>query len=198
MLRNRTGERFMKPRPHASRSSSLRDMVARAMYREIREGRGIEGQDYLHLDLTHLGRELIDARLPDITGFVRTYLGIDAVEAPIPVQPTAALPDGGIPTDMNARVVIDENNTPLPGLYAAGECACVSVHGAKPPGDQSPGPYPVFGRLVLVMPRGSWPKMIGRCCLRGRTSELRTWFTRSGLLMGMNVSPGCSANCRTR
>jgi succinate dehydrogenase / fumarate reductase flavoprotein subunit len=146
VLRNRTGEQFMKTYAPTLQDLAPRDMVARAMYREIREGRGIEGQDYLHLDLTHLGRELIDARLPDITGFVRTYLGIDAVEAPIPVQPTAHYLMGGIPTDVNGRVVIDENSTPLPGLYAAGECACVSVHGANRLGTNSLVDILVFGR----------------------------------------------------
>jgi succinate dehydrogenase / fumarate reductase flavoprotein subunit len=146
VLLNRTGERFMERYAPTLRDLAPRDMVARAMYREIREGRGIDGQDYLYLDLTHLGRELIDARLPDITGFVRTYLGIDAIEAPIPVQPTAHYLMGGIPTDVNARVVIDENNTPLPGLYAAGECACVSVHGANRLGTNSLVDILVFGR----------------------------------------------------
>ncbi len=123
-----------------------RDMIARAMSREIREGRGIDGQDYLYLDLSHLGRELIETRLPDIAGFVRTYLGIDAVRAPIPVQPTAHYMMGGIPTGLDARVLIDESGNPLPGLYAAGECACVSVHGANRLGTNSLVDILVFGR----------------------------------------------------
>ena len=78
-----------------------RDMVSRAMYREIREGRGIDGRNFLHLDLTHLGADVIESKLPDISGFVRTYLGIDPVKEPIPVQPTAHYMMGGIPTDVH-------------------------------------------------------------------------------------------------
>ncbi len=146
VLRNRTGERFMQHYAPTLQDLAPRDMTARAMYREIREGRGIEGGDYLHLDLSHLGGELIETRLPDITGFVRTYLEIDAVRDPIPVQPTAHYMMGGIPTDLHARVLIDENGAPLPGLYAAGECACVSVHGANRLGTNSLVDILVFGR----------------------------------------------------
>ena len=163
--------------PRRSRTSRAH-MVARAMYREISEGRGSRAQDYLHLDLTHLGRS-DRGRLPDITGFVRTYLGIDAVRAPIPVQPTAHYLMGGIPTDLNARVIIDENSAPLPGLYAAGDapaCRCMARTAWEPIRLVD---ILVFGRALAAMPRGSLPKMIGRCCLRAPTSELRTWFAGS-------------------
>ena len=146
ILRNREGERFMRAYAPTLLDLAPRDMISRAIYAEIREGRGIEGKDYIHLDLTHLGKEVIETKLPDITDFVRTYLGIDPVKEPIPVQPTAHYAMGGIPTDIDGRVVIDEKNTPLPGFYAAGECACVSVHGANRLGTNSLVDIIVFGR----------------------------------------------------
>lgn len=145
-LRNALGEPFMERYAPTMKDLAPRDMVSRFIYREIREGRGIDGQDYVHLDLTHLPAETIETRLPDITDFVRTYLGLDPVSQPIPVQPTAHYVMGGIPTDLDARVIIDEKNTPLPGLYAAGECACVSVHGANRLGTNSLVDILVFGR----------------------------------------------------
>lgn len=123
-----------------------RDMVSRAIYMEIREGRGIGGKDYVHLDLTHLGKKVIDEKLPDITEFARVYQGIEPITQPVPIQPTAHYAMGGIPTNVEARVVIDEKNTVLPGLYAAGECACVSVHGANRLGTNSLLDILVFGR----------------------------------------------------
>ena len=125
-------------------------MVSRAIFEELREGRGIDGKNFIHLDLTALGREVIESKLPDITDFVRTYLGIDPIELPIPVQPTAHYAMGGIPTDKEARVVIDAKNTPLPGFYAAGECACVSVHGANRLGTNSLVDILVFGRRAAT------------------------------------------------
>ncbi len=146
VLRNRTGERFMESYAPTLMDLAPRDMVSRAIFEELREGRGIDGKNFIHLDLTALGREVIESKLPDITDFVRTYLGIDPIELPIPVQPTAHYAMGGIPTDKEARVVIDEKNTPLPGFYAAGECACVSVHGANRLGTNSLVDILVFGR----------------------------------------------------
>ena len=121
-------------------------MVSRAIYREIREGRGIGGKNYVYLDMTHLGKEVLDKKLPDITEFARTYLGVEPLTEPVPIQPTAHYAMGGIPTDIDGRVVIDEKNTPLPGLYAAGEVACVSVHGANRLGTNSLVDILVFGR----------------------------------------------------
>ena len=103
-------------------------------------------KDYVYLDLTHLPPEQIDAKLPDITDFVRTYLGIEPKTHPIPIQPTAHYAMGGIPTNIEGEVVIDADNTVLPGLYAAGECACVSVHGANRLGTNSLLDIVVFGR----------------------------------------------------
>ncbi len=146
VLRNRQGERFMQRYAPTLLDLAPRDMVSRAIYREIQEGRGIDGKNYVHLDVTHLGREVLDQKLPDITDFVRTYLGLEPATEPVPVQPTAHYAMGGIPTDVEARVVIDERNTPLGGFYAAGECACVSVHGANRLGTNSLVDILVFGR----------------------------------------------------
>ncbi|GBC82195.1 Succinate dehydrogenase flavoprotein subunit [bacterium HR10] len=148
ILRNRQGERFMERYAPTLLDLAPRDIISRCMYMEIREGRGIEGKDYLHLDLTHLGREVIEKKLPDITDFARTYLGIDPVREPIPVQPTAHYAMGGIPTDVRGRVIRDEKNTPVLGFYAAGECACVSVHGANRLGTNSLVDILVFGKLA--------------------------------------------------
>ena len=150
ILRNRAGERFMESYAPTLKDLAPRDMVSRAIFEELREGRGIDGKNFIHLDLTALGREAIESKLPDITDFVRTYLGIDPIELPIPVQPTAHYAMGGIPTDKEARVVIDEKNTPLPGFYAAGECACVSVHGANRLGTNSLVDILVFGRRAAT------------------------------------------------
>lgn len=148
ILRNRTGERFMERYAPTLLDLAPRDIISRCMYQEIREGRGIDGKDYLLLDLTHLGAKVIEEKLPDISDFVRTYLGIDPVREPIPVQPTAHYAMGGIPTDVRGRVIRDENNTPVSGLYAAGECACVSVHGANRLGTNSLVDILVFGKLA--------------------------------------------------
>ncbi len=146
VLRNRTGERFMQRYAPTLLDLAPRDMVSRAIYREIQDGRGIEGKNFVHLDLRHLGREVLDQKLPDITDFVRTYLGIEPLKEPVPVQPTAHYAMGGIPTDLEGRGVTDEKNTPLPGFYAAGEVACVSVHGANRLGTNSLVDILVFGR----------------------------------------------------
>ena len=147
ILRNSEGERFMERYAPTVKDLAPRDMVSRAMLTEVREGRGIgENKDYLHLDLTHLPPEQIDAKLPDITDFVRTYMGLEPKTELIPIQPTAHYAMGGIPTNINAEVVIDADDTVLPGLYAAGECACVSVHGANRLGTNSLLDIVVFGR----------------------------------------------------
>ncbi|MFQ5778536.1 MAG: succinate dehydrogenase flavoprotein subunit [Terriglobia bacterium] len=145
-LFNGKGERFMEKYAPTMVDLAPRDIVSRCIYQELRQGNGVEGKSYVHLDLTHLGREVIESKLPDITDFVRTYLGIDPVQQPIPVQPTAHYAMGGIPTDKWGRVVVDEKNSLLPGFYAAGECACVSVHGANRLGTNSLVDILVFGR----------------------------------------------------
>jgi succinate dehydrogenase / fumarate reductase flavoprotein subunit len=146
ILRNASGERFMERYAPTLKDLAPRDMTSRAIYQEIREGRGIDGKNYVHLDLTHLGKDVLDKKLPDITEFVRTYLGLEPLRELVPIQPTAHYAMGGIPTDVEGRVVIDEKNTPLPGFYAAGEVACVSVHGANRLGTNSLVDILVFGR----------------------------------------------------
>jgi succinate dehydrogenase / fumarate reductase flavoprotein subunit len=146
LLRNRLGERFMERYAPTVKDLAARDVVSRAILTEVREKRGIYRKDYVHLDLTHLGEERIEKRLWEITSFARIYLGIDPVYEPIPVQPTCHYIMGGIPTDVDGRVLKDERGSIAPGLYAAGECACVSVHGANRLGCNSLLDLLVFGR----------------------------------------------------
>ena len=145
-LRNRLGERFMERYAPTVKDLAARDVVSRAILREIREGRGIGGKDYVHLDLTHLGEEKIQEKLWEIASFVRIYTGIDPVYDPVPVVPTCHYMMGGIPTDVDGRVLADEKGSIVPGLYAAGECACVSIHGATRLGCNSLLDLLVFGR----------------------------------------------------
>src|SRR3989338_5022950 len=145
ILRNALGERFMERYAPTLLDLAPRDMCSRAIYLELREGRGIQGKDYVHLDLTHLDREVLDKKLPDITDLVQTYLGIDPHRQPIPIQPTAHYAMGGIPTTIDSEVIRDAGSQAVPGLYAAGECACVSVHGANRLGTNSLVDIIVFG-----------------------------------------------------
>jgi succinate dehydrogenase / fumarate reductase flavoprotein subunit len=145
-LLNNEGERFCVRYAPTLQELAPRDMVSRFILQEIAEGRGIDGKDYVYLSVVHLGKEKIDAKLPDITDFARNYLSVEPYYEPVPIQPTAHYAMGGIPTDSEGRVVIDEKNTVLPGLYAAGEVACVSVHGANRLGTNSLVDLIVFGR----------------------------------------------------
>jgi succinate dehydrogenase / fumarate reductase flavoprotein subunit len=150
ILRNSLGERFMERYAPTIKDLAPRDMVARAMANEVREGRGAgPNKDYVLLDLTHLPPEVIDEKLPDITEFARTYLGVEPYTEPVPVFPTAHYAMGGIPTNVKAEVLSD-NNTVVPGLYAAGECACVSVHGANRLGTNSLLDINVFGKRAGI------------------------------------------------
>ena len=146
ILRNDAGERFMERYAPTVKDLAPRDMVSRAIQSEVLEGRGVgESKDAVHLDLTHLPPAQIDAKLPDITDFVRTYLGLEPKTEPIPIQPTAHYAMGGIPTNVDGEVV-DAEGRVLPGLYAAGECACVSVHGSNRLGTNSLLDIVVFGK----------------------------------------------------
>jgi succinate dehydrogenase / fumarate reductase flavoprotein subunit len=146
ILRNNHGERFMERYAPTIKDLAPRDMVSRCILEEVRAGRGIDGKDYVHLDLTHLGKETIESKLAEITGFARTYAGVDAAKEPIPVQPTCHYMMGGIAVNVDGRVIVDQNGTAFKGLFAAGECACVSVHGANRLGCNSLLDTLVFGR----------------------------------------------------
>ena len=147
VIRNKTGERFMERYAPTIKDLAPRDVVSRSIYQELKEGRGLGRRgDYVLLDLTHLDPKVLEEKLPDITEFARVYLQVEPKREPVPIQPTAHYAMGGIPTDVNARVVLGAEETVVPGLYAAGECACVSVHGANRLGTNSLLDIVVFGR----------------------------------------------------
>ncbi|MDH5506732.1 MAG: FAD-dependent oxidoreductase [Anaerolineae bacterium] len=167
VLLNREGDRFMNTYAPTVKDLASRDVVSRSMYLEIRDGRGINGKNYLNLDVRpetvnkyaeldgrinpdgspyRVTGEDILSKLPDIIDFCRTYLGVDPLKQVMPVQPTAHYAMGGIPTNQYGEVLIDEKNTVMPGLYAAGEVACVSVHGANRLGTNSLLDIVVFGK----------------------------------------------------
>jgi len=161
ILFNGKGERFMEKYAPTIKDLASRDVISRAIYLEIREGNGINGKNYVHLDVTpatvnkylemagetrRVTAHDIETKLPDILDFCRVYLGVDPVKEPMPIQPTAHYAMGGIPTNVNAEVIRDAKGNVVPGLYAAGECACVSVHGANRLGTNSLVDLVVFGR----------------------------------------------------
>jgi succinate dehydrogenase / fumarate reductase flavoprotein subunit len=141
-LVNDKGERFLANYPDSAKAMEVapRDITSRNMTREILEGRGIGGKDYLHLDLRHLGEKKITTRLPGIRDIAMNFVGVDPIKEPIPVQPGQHYTMGGISTD-------DSCATSIPGLYAAGECACISVHGANRLGGNSLLETIVFGAI---------------------------------------------------
>ncbi|WP_236796795.1 succinate dehydrogenase flavoprotein subunit [Amycolatopsis sp. GM8] len=150
ILRNADGERFMERYAPTIKDLAPRDIVARSMVLEVLEGRGAgPHKDYVYLDCTHLGAEVLETKLPDITEFARTYLGVDPVKEPVPVYPTAHYAMGGIPTNVHGEALQDNDKT-IPGLYAAGEVACVSVHGANRLGTNSLLDINVFGRRAGI------------------------------------------------
>ncbi|KQY43055.1 succinate dehydrogenase flavoprotein subunit [Cellulomonas sp. Root137] len=150
ILRNSEGERFMERYAPTIKDLAPRDIVARSMANEVREGRGAgPNKDYVLLDLTHLEPAHIDAKLPDITEFARTYLGIEPYTEPVPVYPTAHYAMGGIPTNIEAEVLRNSTDI-IRGLYAAGEVACVSVHGSNRLGTNSLLDINVFGKRAGI------------------------------------------------
>jgi succinate dehydrogenase / fumarate reductase flavoprotein subunit len=167
VLLNGEGERFMERYAPTVKDLASRDVISRAMYLEIKEGRGINGKPYMNMDVTpevvnHYaeidGRKNPDgspyrvtaseilSKLPDIIDFCETYIGVNPISDPMPVQPTAHYAMGGIPTNKFGEVVVDEKNTVLPGLYSAGEVACVSIHGANRLGTNALLDLVVFGK----------------------------------------------------
>lgn len=161
VLLNSNGERFMERYAPNAKDLASRDVVSRAIYDEVQAGRGVNGKNYVHLDIRpstvnrffaeegrpeRIDDAYVEKKLPDILDFCRTYLGVDPVKDPMPVQPTAHYAMGGIPTNVDAEGTIDEKNTVYPGLYAAGEVACVSIHGANRLGTNALLDLVVFGR----------------------------------------------------
>jgi succinate dehydrogenase / fumarate reductase flavoprotein subunit len=150
ILRNGDGERFMERYAPTIKDLAPRDIVARSMVLEVREGRGAgPNKDYVLLDVTHLGKEVLETKLPDIAEFSRTYLGVEPLDEPVPVFPTCHYVMGGIPTNIQGQVLAN-NTDPVPGLFAAGECACVSVHGSNRLGTNSLLDINVFGRRAGI------------------------------------------------
>ncbi len=146
ILRNGEGERFMERYAPTMKDLAGRDVVSRSIYQEIAAGRGVNGGDFVHLDVRHLGAEVLDHKLPDMAGFIRTYFGLEPLTDLVPVQPTAHYAMGGIPPDHDGRVLAGVDGRAVPGFFAAGECACVSVHGANRLGTNSLLDILVFGR----------------------------------------------------
>jgi len=185
ILINSEGERFMERYAPTIKDLAPRDMISRAIYQEIKEGRGIDGKDYVHLDVRHLEPEVIEKKIPDVTEFARIYLGVEPLTEPVPIQPTAHYGMGGIPTDVDGQVVIGAEETPVPGLYAAGECACVSVHGANRLGTNSLLDIVVFGQrggrhMARFAAEAGPPKLHGH-------PEVETVEMLRGLLKGPSV-----------
>ncbi|MGI8658648.1 MAG: succinate dehydrogenase flavoprotein subunit [Candidatus Limnocylindria bacterium] len=150
-LVNNDGERFMERYAPTMKDLASRDVVSRSIYLEIAEGRGIGGKDFVHLDVRHLGAETLNKKLPDMSGFIRTYFGLEPLTDLVPIQPTAHYAMGGVPTDIDGRVRADAAGRIVPGFYAAGEVACVSVHGANRLGTNSLLDILVFGRRAGKM-----------------------------------------------
>ncbi|MBU2498906.1 MAG: succinate dehydrogenase flavoprotein subunit [Proteobacteria bacterium] len=198
ILRNNQGERFMETYAPTLKDLAPRDMVSRAIGEEIRAGKGIDGQDYVHLDLRHLGKERLAEKLSDISSFVRIYLGIDPSKELIPVAPTCHYMMGGIPTNLDGQVLNDTQEV-FKGLYAAGECACVSVHGANRLGCNSLLDLVVFGRRAgkkmvedlrelspVPLPDRSEARAVARVeTIKKREKGEKAWVLRGALQKAM-------------
>jgi succinate dehydrogenase / fumarate reductase flavoprotein subunit len=157
---NGKGERFMERYAPTMKDLASRDVCSRSIYLEVKDGRGVNGKDYVHLDIRPEtinryksapgGKEVtaheLEKKLPDIIEMMRIYLGVEPMKEGVPIQPTAHYAMGGVPTDIDGRALLDEKGTTVEGLYAAGECACVSVHGANRLGTNSLVDLVVFGR----------------------------------------------------
>ena len=174
ILLNAKDERFMERYAPTVKDLAPRDMVSRAIYQEIKEGRGVgPNGDAVFLDVRHLPRRVIEEKLPDVTEFARVYLNVEPTTEPVPIQPTAHYAMGGIPTNVDGQVVVGPQEEPVPGLYAAGECACVSVYGANRLGTNSLLDIVVFGR------RGG--RHMARYARETDLSDLPEWSARRAL-----------------
>ncbi len=163
-LKNNEGRRFMEDYAPTLMELAPRDVVARSMQTEIDEGRGINSEDCIHLDVSHLGEERLRERLPQISELAMNFAGVNPFKEPIPIQPTAHYSMGGIPANPNCRVTYDESRSETIGFYAAGECSCISVHGANRLGTNSLLEALLFGRragksIVDDLPQLDFPNM---------------------------------------
>ena len=184
ILRNREGERFMERYAPNLKDLASRDVVSRAIYLEVRDNKGIDGGRYVHLDATHLGRQVVETKLADSAEFCKTYLGIDPAVEPMPVQPTAHYAMGGIPTNVDGEVQYNAQGDVVPGFYAAGEVACVSVHGANRLGTNSLVDLVVFGKRA--------GKAAAAYCQQNDWAELpsETWEPTQAMLQNMLGNDG--------
>jgi len=221
ILLNDAGERFMERYAPTMKDLASRDVVSRSIYQEVAAGRGIGGGDFVHLDVRHLGAQVLNEKLPDMSGFIRTYFGIEPLTDLVPIQPTAHYAMGGIPTDIDGRVLADEAGRVVPGFYAAGECACVSVHGANRLGTNSLLDILVFGRRAgIAMARelraapAVEPDLAAEVAVAQAVSELRgrqdgeraatirtelqeVMFTKCGVYRTAALLEECRAEVRT-
>ncbi len=183
-LVNKDGERFMERYAPNAKDLASRDVVSRAIYLEVKEGRGCgPNGDYVLLKLDHLGAEVIKSRLPGIRDMSRTFMNVDPIEESIPIYPTAHYTMGGIPTNRYGQVVVPSGNAgeePVPGLYAVGECACVSVHGANRLGGNSLLDIVVFGRaagnhIIEYLKTNRYHKPICETSVETAVTRLSRW-----------------------
>ena len=176
VLRNGKGERFMERYALKLKDLAPRDVVSRAILTEIRNGNGVDCKDYVNLDLTQLGKERIEERLSDLNSFAKTYLGVDVAREPIPVGPTCHYLMGGIPTDSEGRV-LDGRGAVVRGLFAVGECTCISLHGANRLGTNSLLDLVVFARRTGRAVQEYLSSANHRSLPADQIEEMRRWIS---------------------